>query len=808
MSSPIKAANDSMIRPPTMLPVSRLPRLNGTPVKTAASAVPVRHEDPAQEDMNMNTEAGNVIGRKRKGPDDEQEAVVSGEQPRSDSLAQGVKRAATGTSRMGTNRTVSVTSGTAPFVPQPRPPSTIRKPINAIGSTTVRSTIGSTAPGSRPGSSLSMASATGTAGRRPVAAASSNVGTRPGMSRITSSSTSVPGLRTSRTASNFNLRGLASSQVGVPSASRLNRSVMSGASSVTGVKRVSPGSRSVLGRSVGPGSRARSVMMDFEQEEDPMASRMAKLEAMVAVDQENMQALKNGQQELQARLNSTQNDEREARRNLSTAGEEMAAMREKHRDEVDELERKLSKKERERKDLEDDCRDLKNELESSKGEVRDLKAALSAQVTSQLTVQAELSALRATNTRQQQEIEGHLLSVQQAEQAVSRANERVKEVEDDLRTAETIRRKLHNQVQELKGNIRVFARVRPPIGNEVSSPDDLAEMEYPAKGVVTASGQEPLTIYKSRDNAEGRNTREAVKFSFDKVFQPEEGQKEVFEEISMLAQSVLDGYNVCIFAYGQTGSGKSWTMEGGSTSETAGMIPRAIAMIFRETEALKELGWQYAMTGQFVEIYNEKINDLFGNDSFDSAKHEVRHEGSSTSVTGITPCPLESADQVASLMIRASGRRAVAATMMNERSSRSHSVFSLKVKGYNPLTNESCEGVLNLVDLAGSERLDKAGTGEHRDRMKETININKSLSSLQNVIQKLSEKATDGKTHVNYRDSQLTYLLQNSLSGSSKTLMFCNLSPLAVHTSETLNSLRFATKVNSTVIGSAKRQAR
>lgn len=88
---------------------------------------------------------------------------------------------------------------------------------------------------------------------------------------------------------------------------------------------------------------------------------------------ETVQALKNGQQELQARLNSTQNDEREARRNLSTAGEEMAAMREKHRDEVDELERKLSKKERERKELEDDCRDLKNELESSKGEVRDLK---------------------------------------------------------------------------------------------------------------------------------------------------------------------------------------------------------------------------------------------------------------------------------------------------------------------------------------------------------------------------------------------------------------------------------------------------
>lgn len=130
---------------------------------------------------------------------------------------------------------------------------------------------------------------------------------------------------------------------------------------------------------------------------------------------------------------------------------------------------------------------------------------------------------------------------------------------------------------------------------------------------------------------------------------------------------------------------------------------------------------------------------------------------------------------------------------------------------------------MNLVDLAGSERLDKAGTGEHKDRMKETININKSLSSLQNVIQKLSEKSTNDKAHVGYRDSTLTNLLMYSLSGKStwrevdlysadtvcfsstghsKTLMFCNLSPMAAHTNETLNSLRFATKVSAITISS------
>lgn len=265
MSSPMKAGNESMIRPPTMLPISRLPRLNGTPVKTAASGLPVRHEDPAQDDANGDIDGANIAGRKRKGPDDEQDVEGSEEQPRSNGIAQGVKRVANGTSRMGTTRTVSGgASGTAPFVPQARPPSTIRKPINAIGSTTVRSTVGNPAPGSRPGSSMSMVSTTGPAGRRPLTGASSTAGTRPGMSRVTSSSTSVPGLRTSRTASNSNLRGLATSQAGVPSTSRLNRSVMAGPSNAVGAKRVSPGSRNVLGRSVGPGSRARSVMMDFE----------------------------------------------------------------------------------------------------------------------------------------------------------------------------------------------------------------------------------------------------------------------------------------------------------------------------------------------------------------------------------------------------------------------------------------------------------------------------------------------------------------------------------------------------------------
>ena len=157
---------------------------------------------------------------------------------------------------------------------------------------------------------------------------------------------------------------------------------------------------------------------------------------------------------------------------------------------------------------------------------------------------------------------------------------------------------------------------------------------------------------------------------------------------------------------------------------------------------------------------------------------------------------------VLNLLKKASENRAVGKTNCNERSSRSHSVFILKLSGVNKLTEEKCEGVLNLIDLAGSERLSSSGASG--DRLKETQAINKSLSSLADVIYALGNK----DAHVPYRNSKLTYLLQNSLGGNSKTLMFVNVSPLAGNFQETICSLRFATKVNSCEIGTAKRSTK
>jgi len=158
-------------------------------------------------------------------------------------------------------------------------------------------------------------------------------------------------------------------------------------------------------------------------------------------------------------------------------------------------------------------------------------------------------------------------------------------------------------------------------------------------------------------------------------------------------------------------------------------------------------------------------------------------------------------EKIGHLLKRAKKNRAVAATNCNERSSRSHSVFMLKIVGKNSITSESCTGTLNLVDLAGSERLkDSGSTGL---RLDETKNINSSLAALSKVMMALANNK-DG--HIPYRDSKLTHLLMNSLGGNSKTLMFVNLSPKENNWNETLNSLRFAKRVNNCQIGTASKK--
>ncbi|KAF8159949.1 P-loop containing nucleoside triphosphate hydrolase protein [Crassisporium funariophilum] len=510
---------------------------------------------------------------------------------------------------------------------------------------------------------------------------------------------------------------------------------------------------------------------------------------------------------LSRELATAKSQELNQRRELVHASDEIEQLKKKHSREVMDLEMDIKKRDREIREVNEDLRVCRSDLDRERETVSSLKSTISHQSTAHLSLSTQNHALEAQSTALQSQIDFYARTVSELTLKLESAEQRVDEMKKEAMESEFVRRKLHNMVQELKGNIRVFCRVRPDA-------DRLqANMLFP-----DTRDHKEIVISSSSSSATGQERKEVHNFGFDRVFEPESTQAEVFEEISQLAQSCTDGYNVCIFAYGQTGSGKSFTMEGGSSEASAGMIPRAVEQVFRVADEMKSKGWEYKMEGQFLEIYNETINDLLGKGEFDKKKHEIKHDTKTTTtrVTDVEVVPLHSASQVRSLLTLAQSRRSVAATLMNERSSRSHSVFTLRISGVNVGVDgtvgsgERCEGSLNLVDLAGSERLNVSfANGADKERVKETQSINKSLSALGDVIAALGEKGEKGgDKHIPYRNSKLTYLLQNSLSGNSKTLMVLNLSPLAAHLNESLTSLRFATKVNNTTIGTAKKQTK
>ena len=356
-----------------------------------------------------------------------------------------------------------------------------------------------------------------------------------------------------------------------------------------------------------------------------------------------------------------------------------------------------------------------------------------------------------------------------------------------LRKEEIARRKLNAQILELKGNIRVFVRTRPLLDGE----EDPSKVEYP--DVENLDGGKEMIVQGPKQlTATGKERIEKHNYSFDRVFAPATPNTQVFEDCSELIQSVVDGYNVSILSYGQTGSGKTFGMSGPD-----GIIPSSIAMLLSEMRRLRSKGWEYVVEASFVEVYNETLNDLLGDaktwdegaDGVDlnasargkkKDKHEIHHDPvtGKTTVTNLSSVPLwpppeddaglPSSDAqtsytetaVSNLLTRAAKNRRVAATKSNERSSRSHSIFILTLKGSCAASGESSEGILNLVDLAGSERL--KASGAEGERRKETQAINRSLSSLGDVIAALggngrgSTSNGAGEGHVPYRNSKVS----------------------------------------------------
>ncbi|XP_066307161.1 kinesin-like protein KIN-14C [Miscanthus floridulus] len=345
--------------------------------------------------------------------------------------------------------------------------------------------------------------------------------------------------------------------------------------------------------------------------------------------------------------------------------------------------------------------------------------------------------------------------------------------------------KLFNEVQELKGNIRVYCRVRPFLPGQDGK---TTVIDY-----IGENGE----ILITNPFKQGKDA--CRMFKFNKVFNTHASQAEVFSDIQPLIRSVLDGFNVCIFAYGQTGSGKTYTMSGpGTSKDDWGVNYRALNDLF-DISLSRRNAFSYEVGVQMVEIYNEQVRDLLSNDI---AQKRLGIWSTSQPNGLVVPDaslhPVKSTLDVLELMEIGQTNRAVGSTALNERSSRSHSILTVHVRGVDLKNGSTSRGCLHLIDLAGSERVERSEA--IGDRLKEAQYINKSLSALGDVIFALAQK----NSHVPYRNSKLTQVLQSSLGGQAKTLMFVQINPDTGSYSETISTLKFAERVSGVELGVAR----
>ncbi|XP_044470312.1 kinesin-like protein KIN-14E isoform X1 [Mangifera indica] len=348
------------------------------------------------------------------------------------------------------------------------------------------------------------------------------------------------------------------------------------------------------------------------------------------------------------------------------------------------------------------------------------------------------------------------------------------ELEVLYREEQTLRKRYFNAIEDMKGKIRVFCRLRP-----------LNEKELAEKERNVLSSLDEFTIeHPWKDD-------KAKQHMYDQVFDGYATQDDVFEDTRYLVQSAVDGYNVCIFAYGQTGSGKTFTIYGSEINP--GITPRAITELFRIIKRDSNK-FSFSLKACMVELYQDTLVDLFLPRNAKRLKLDIKKDSKGmVAVENVTVVSVSTFEELKSIIQKGSDQRHISGTQMNEESSRSHLILSIVIESTNLQTQSVARGKLSFVDLAGSERVKKSGSSGCQ--LKEAQSINKSLSALGDVISALSS----GSQHIPYRNHKLTMLMSDSLGGNAKTLMFVNVSPAESNLDETYNSLMYASRVRSIV---------
>jgi cell division septum initiation protein DivIVA len=409
------------------------------------------------------------------------------------------------------------------------------------------------------------------------------------------------------------------------------------------------------------------------------------------------------------------------------------------------------------------------------------------------------SGIAEDNTQLRREMEEMKSALQEAEKLNAEKDAQIATLQSSLTekdaalfTASQTRRKLADEVQQLKGNIRVVCRVRPKL-----------EKEAALSTIVHTESHSSLVSLSLP-------TRPLQSFDFDSSLAPSSSQSSLFSEVSPLIQSSLDGFNVCLLAYGISGSGKTFSMEG--TKEQPGMNRLAVKEMWEEMRRREEYDWEVKV--QACEIHCEQIRDLLlgcqaqaEDAELCNGICEIQTAAASSSSSGAAPAvqlkgavtvSVTSLRDVESALSSASSARSSASTQTNAHSSRSHSIVTLFITSVHKVTGTVMRGKLSLVDLAGSEDVSRSEV--EGERLRETKNINKSLSALSLVFQALSQK----QAFVPYRNSRLTHLLSDSLGGSSKSLLILCLNPTEEVAAETLQSLKFGQTVRTVRLGPAQ----